>query len=900
MNRLAIVVAVDRSRSTDLAFGSEARLHDDLRKAEAAMQRDDRIATVVFGADAAVEDPLHGTGRAALSQIVEVGRDATDIEVALRRSIAELPADAVGRIVLYSDGAQTRGDAMAAATSAAAAGIAVDVVPLEQRAMTDVRLVSVRAPSRVDKGEPFELRVTTSSTSDADIKLRVRRDDGGIRTVDAHIAKGEDLLRLREIGGEPGLHRYDVQVTAVDAGADMAPDDNDGTAFVRVRGEALTLILEGDVGQGAPLRRAFEASGFRATERSTTEFPADVGELALYDLVVLSDVRAADLVPAQIDALSTYARDLGGGLILMGGDRSMGPGGYARTSLEEVSPVTFDLKEEKRRASLAEVIAIDYSGSMGVSVGGHTKLELANEAAARSASLLSPEDQLGVEHVDTVVKWTVPMGPVTNRRAIGDAIRDVAVGGGGIYTDLSLQAGYAALAGASADLKHLLLFADGSDAEQIDGCRAIVAHALERGVTTSVISLGRGSDSPELEALSKAGAGRYYLIEDATKLPAVFTQETILATRSAIHEVPFRAVPVSAGPSLRGVDLRSQPLLDGYVVTQAKPRATLLLSAPGKDPLLATWSVGIGRTAAFTSDYKDRWGQHWLGWSDAARLFGQLGREIARKADDPHVRLETEASGGVLQVRASVVGEDNHPHAFRRLQVHISGPDGFGRDKPLDPVGPGRYSAAVPLSRAGTYLAAVKDDTSGELLGTLGAVMAAGEELRPTGTNHALLESLAAVTHGKMRNNLEGLFDDRPLRRFTYHSLSGPLAIFTAIATLLWVALRRVGLPNVVGMLLARIRNQNERARVHRAAEKEAATGASREAIADQLRWRDAVLARRLLADPLPVASVPILAPPLAPKPQPEAPALTANPTIIQARPLTSAEHLAMKRRARR
>ena len=59
-------------------------------------------------------------------------------------------------------------------------------------------------------------------------------------------------------------------------------------------------------------------------------------------------------------------------LILMGGDRSMGPGGYARTTIEEISPVAFDLKQDKRRASLAEVIAIDFSGSMGATVGGQT------------------------------------------------------------------------------------------------------------------------------------------------------------------------------------------------------------------------------------------------------------------------------------------------------------------------------------------------------------------------------------------------------------------------------------------------------------------------------------------------------------------------------------------------
>src|SRR5262249_38259955 len=160
-------------------------------------------------------------------------------------------------------------------------------------------------------------------------------------------------------------------------------------------------------------------------------------------------------------ALASYVRDLGGGLILMGGDRGMGPGGYSRTPVEEVSPVSFDLKQERRRASLAEVIGIDISGSMAATAGKHTKLELANEAAARSASLLGPGDMLGVAHVDTKVQWSVPLGPVNDKAAIDKAIRAVGPGGGGIIVDITLDAGYAELDKVKVNLKHMLLFADG-------------------------------------------------------------------------------------------------------------------------------------------------------------------------------------------------------------------------------------------------------------------------------------------------------------------------------------------------------------------------------------------------------------------------------------------------------
>ncbi|HEY8087328.1 MAG TPA: VWA domain-containing protein [Polyangiaceae bacterium] len=907
LDRLAVVVAVDRSRSLDLVPGADARVRAELQVAEKSMHEDDRVGTVVFGAEAAVEDPLRPRSEIAPAQRVEVGRDATDLGAAIKRALVELPADAVGRVVLVTDGVETRGDALAAAAAAVSADVQVDVVVLDQKKVPDVRVVSVRAPPRADEGEPFELRVVTSSAVATDVELRVRRDDGEVRTVRTRIEKGEDVLRLRETASDPGLHRYDVAVTALDPAADAAPDDNVGSAFVRVRGASLALVLEGDTGHGAPLRKALEASGFRTVERNTTGVPADVGGLAPYDLVALSDVRASDLSTTQIDAMAAYARDLGGGLLLLGGDRSMGPGGYARTPIEEVSPVAFDLKQEKRRASLAEVIAIDYSGSMGAMVSGHTKLELANEAAARSASLLGPGDRLGVEHVDTVVRWTVPMSPVKDPDAIGADIRKVAVGGGGIYTDVALRAGYDALSRESVNLKHLLLFADGSDAEQITGCRAIVKAAYDRGMTTSVISLGRGSDSPELEVLSKIGGGRFYLIEDATKLPAVFTQETILAARSAIHEAPFRVSLGMPGAPTRGIDFARQPQLEGYVVTMPKPRATLLLGGPEDDPVLSAWSVGIGRVGAFTSDYKDRWGQEWLRWPEGARLFGQLGRDLARKTDDPRVRLEADTSGGELHVRADVVGDDGRAQTFRRLKAHVAGPDGFTRDVPLEAVGAGRYAATLPLSRPGTYVAAAKDEVNGEPVGTTGAVLSAGEELRPTGSDRVLLARIAAMTGGKVRDTLAGLFDDRAARRFAYKSIVPWLAVVSALAMLLMVAARRAGVPDVLAGFAAKTKAYREVAAARRAERTAEAARVQAMVAEDQQRLRDAIVARRRREGVVPrdLPSAPFTPPPTAPlppspgavSPPPAAPAAPAPPAERQ---LTAAERLALKRRERR
>ena len=795
LDRMTVLLAIDRSRSIDLVADAEARLRAELTVVERGMGERDQLGVVAFAADARTEDPPHPRTATPSPQRVEVGRDATDLAGAIRRALAELPSDTAARIVLLSDGVATRGDALQAAAAAVAAGVPIDVVPLDQRTLPDVRVVSLRMPPRASENEPLELRLVTASGADTDIEVRVSRDGKPLKKATAHILKGEDVLRIKELAPGPGLHRYDVAISALDPRADEAPEDNSGAAFLRVRGTSSALVLEGEPGKGAFIARALGDAGFLVEQGSSGSVPADLAGFAAYDLVVLSDIRASDLATTQIDALASYARDLGGGLWLLGGDRSLGPGGYARTPIEEVSPLSFDIKQERRRGSLAEVISIDYSGSMGASAGPGTKLDLANEAAARSAALLGGSDRLGVAHVDTSNAWTIPMGPVTDPADTARRIKAVRVGGGGILVDLALDEGYKALDRERVNLKHLLLFADGSDAESMGGCRARVAAAFGRGITTSVVALGNGSDVPELEVLSKLGQGRFYLVEDATRLPAVFSQETILASRSAIHEVDFRPTLAAPSPATRSIDLATSPPLHGYVVTVPKGRASVHMTGPEGDPILASWSVGVGRSAVFTSDLKDRWGVQWTSWSGASRMVGQLGRDLARRGDDPRVRLEADATGGELHLRATVVGDDGRAQSFRRLAARVGGPDGFQRIVPLEPVGAGAYAASVPLSRPGTYVTSAVDEVTSELVGTTGAVLSAGEELRPTGTDRVLLGRIAAMTGGKVRESLAGIFLDRASLRFSYAPLTGPLLLIAAIGLLLSVAARKLALP---------------------------------------------------------------------------------------------------------
>jgi hypothetical protein len=169
---------------------------------------------------------------------------------------------------------------------------------------------------------------------------------------------------------------------------------------------------------------------------------------------------------------------------------------------------------------------------------------------------------------------------------------------------------------------------------------------------------------------------------------------------------------------------------------------------------------------------------------------------LGRKAEDERVRLDATAASGQLHVRATVVGDDGRAQSFRRLIARVGGPGGFTREVPLEATGAGAYAASVPLERPGTYVVLARDELSGDPVGTTGAVLSPGDELRPTGTDAALLTKVAEFTGGKRRDSLAGIFADRASRRFAYKDASPVLILAAACALLLAVAARRLGIPD--------------------------------------------------------------------------------------------------------
>ena len=790
---LAVVFLVDASDS--MSRESVAAAEAFVREAVGAMGPDDRAGVILFGANALVEQPLRRFESADnLPPFAsQPGRLHTDLAEALRLSLALLPGDAARRVVVLSDGAATTGDTAEAARLAAASGVSIDTVYLPRPAAPNEVIVrDVAAPARVGQGETFRLEIAAESTTATPATLRVLGDGVVVYEEEVQLQPGGNNFVVRLTAAAPGFARYRVQLSPP-AAADTFPQNNELAAFTEITGQPRVLIVAADPSVGAGLRpaptandepafdeaaqlaAALAASGLTVERVAPAALPPTPGDLADYAGVMLVNVNARDLSPRQMAALQSYVRDLGGGLTAVGGPDSFGMGGYFDTPLEEALPVNMQIEDEERFPSVSLVLVIDRSGSMSAEEGGVTKIQLAAEGAVRALQLLNQNDEMTLITVDEAPDAII--GPVTaaNRDEAIEQMRRLGAGGGGIFVYNGLQAAAEVLDSSTNEVRHIIVLADGSDAEQKEGVPELIGELTAQGVTVSMVSIGRGPDTPWLQQMAELGNGRFHVTDQAANLPQIFTQETAAIQRSYLVEERFFPAQVSSSPILAGI--RETPALYGYVATSPKATALVVLETPQTDPLLAQWQYGLGRSLAWTSDATGRWAQEWVRWGGFATFWNQAARWTfgGQQAGGlaAAVRLDGE------RARLTVDAQDESG-AFRNdlaLTANVVGATGETETLTLRPVAPGRYEATFTPQTEGAYFIGVgttadgrpptadgEDASSssgqpsavGGLQTTAGWVLGYSPEYADLTGNPALLASLAAQTGGRALDTAEG------------------------------------------------------------------------------------------------------------------------------------------------
>ncbi|MBT8036145.1 MAG: VWA domain-containing protein [Verrucomicrobiae bacterium] len=587
---LDLWVMLDRSESTeDLVDKGLPEWKKLLERAKPT--RHDRLRFIDYAAEVVEQKP--GTENAVYTGSRKLSRS----NLAIQNILALAPENRPTRILAFTDGYSTEPLAEAAA-KLTRKGIPIDFRLVREETTDDFRVARLHLPVRAQVGEPFALDVTLRGPSDTEVPLVIKRNGMTLSEVVVKIVGGTGRAEFTDRISRTGSYEYSAEIRPA---KDAHPGNNRLERWIEVAGGPRVLLATGYTND--PLAAALRDQDYDVQVISN---PSNlrVGQLAGARSVIFNNVPAAEVPPAFQDALNFYVREQGGGFLMAGGKQSFGSGGYFQSAIDNLLPVSMELKNEHRKLSVAMAIVMDRSGSMSMTAGGgKTKMDLANTGAARAVELLGALDQVTVLAVDSAPHKIVPIVEIKDRKnVIIGKIRKIRSQGGGIYVYNGLKAAWQELKKSTAGTRHIILFSDAADSEEPGKYKSLIAEMQRENCTVSVIGLGtpKDSDADLLKDIAKRGKGRCFFTTRPAEIPRLFAQETVTIARSA-----FITDPIGTQPTGKWSEISAKPFAwpahaDGYNLSYARPDATTSLSTTDEylAPLVAHARRGIGRTAA--------------------------------------------------------------------------------------------------------------------------------------------------------------------------------------------------------------------------------------------------------------------------------------------------------------
>lgn len=665
----------------------------------------------------------------------------------LASALQELPAVNGSQIFLISDGFVSGENIEPAINVAKTKGYKVYPIFDEEQELIQegVKITQITAPLVISAQTKTQIRTTIRNSTDRPQQglFKVFHGDRELTSKVISIpANSEKVFEQESDPNQEGLkaissHFYPENKTLKDSSA---------TTFLSTTTRQKILIISGDESDSKLLNQALKPQGYGIENLSADN--RQLPPLSDFGTVILANASAVQLGYTNLNALSNYVKN-GGGLIMTGGNKSFGLGGYIDSPIEEVLPVKLTPPQAAlKRLNIAIQLVLDKSKSMA----DEDRILYAREAAKAVVSGLKDEDYLGVIGFDSNPFIVQRLDLLANiRNSVADRIDRLFPAR---RTNLlpAIDEARRRLEQVRAGRKHILVLTDGRIPDGGPLYLEIVKAMRILGITVSTVMLGEEVDDALLRQMAEYGGGAFYQTADPRSLPRIFMQDVkVSGGEKTLKEQSEYLVRRGPG-SLESTQVRSFPSLKGYVQTKPRDGANLELVVSGNEgaePLLASGNYGKGKSLAFTSDVSGRWSENWVDWGSFSTLWGELIDSVQHKTKSPE-GLVFDLSHTLEHDKIALEATIYSPEIPGLVSAEVVLPSNEQTSEQISftEIAPGRYKAYIPQSKAGKYQLKLK---AGDVQSPPVAFQISPESLGETkgkGINKGALRSLANATGG--------------------------------------------------------------------------------------------------------------------------------------------------------
>lgn len=746
------------------------------------MPKNNQYAIVTFGANAVVEQFL--TSEKHSFQILSAPEaDATNLEEAVSTGLSMIPDNAAGRLVVLTDGKQTKGNIEHTASALTAKNVQLYSVLYEDTKQgSDAYIENVEMPEYLYPGDSYSMTVTVESNYETDAKLQLLQGTEMVSQTGVHLNKGSNRFVLKQKVVGTDAQQYTVRVKAP---KDTCEKNNDYGTYATVDSLPKILLVSGMGEDSTPFLGLLDAAGCNYRQVSAVSAPDTLKEMLQYKSIILENVYRTDLPEGFLKNLKTYVKDYGCGLVACGGEDSFALGGYLDTELEKLLPVDMQLRGVNEKQNLAMVMVIDHSGSMSEQTEGGTNLDLAIAAAKAAVDQLDTKDEVGVVTFDDGYTWQVPLEKVKDKDKIHQSIETISEGGGTTIKP-AVRAALNEIKKSKAQLKHIVLLTDGQG--ETGNFEDIIKDCKDADVTLSTVAVGESSDRQLLERLATQCNGRYYYSDISTDIPKIFAQEVFLNGDTYLQNGQFSLKGNRSNAITKNLFADGWPQIKGYVSASPKTGANVLLASAEKDdPILSVMQYGLGHTVAWNTDVTNRWTAGLAQQNDYVQLWKRIIDYSAGNTALGEDRVDVTTVNGTTKV--TYYAKDYAEQT--QVEAVYTDPDGKTHQAKLTASAPGTYEAQLDTTVSGVYNLSVqrKNGKKIENALTTAAVVQYSQEYKFALTNDSFCAFIKQ--YGKMLSPKKNVWKKLKASGRARVCLTNPLLILLLFVFLADIAMRR-------------------------------------------------------------------------------------------------------------
>jgi Ca-activated chloride channel homolog len=654
----------------------------------------------------------------------------TDLENAIRDGVAVLPAGMVPRLLLLSDGNENLGSVARAIWQARQLGVPIDTVALAGRPKPGLRLEGVTIPGQVFSGERFPIDVAVEAPGAAHARMELTAEGKTIGASEVDLAAGVNHLRLQASVNAVGAIALAGKIAARDLGEARFEDS------LMLRSPRVLLISHDPAPSEEHIIRVLHANQFEV-QQAPGGVPSGVpNRLDDFQLVVINNWDMESIPATAKAALEDYVKK-GGGLVWIAGEHNIyvDKKGKPEDALERTLPAK--LAPPRSPEGTAVVLIIDKSSSME-----GRKIELARLAAIGVVENLRPIDWVGVLIFDNSFQWAVPIRKAEDRASIKKLIAGITPDGGTQIAPALTEA-YQRILPQAGMYKHIVLLTDGISEE--GDSMTLTKEAMANHVTISTVGLGQDVNRAFLEKVAANADGKSYFLNDPSGLEQILLRDVEEHTGVTAVEKAITVKVIKQAEILEGVGMDSAPQLKGYVRFQARPTSDTILMADREDPLLVRWQYGLGRTAVFTSDAKNRWAANWVEWPGFDKLWANIFRDLLPHAPQSETTADFDRASEELVVDYRLSRNVEEP--AKTPDIFVLGPDGFHAPLKMGKVAAGHYRGRLAIGQ-NQGLFRVRPLVDSRAFPEVGFYRQE-DEMQEYGNHEQLLRQIAAATGGR-------------------------------------------------------------------------------------------------------------------------------------------------------